>query len=44
MAIQTDDIVKMARDGYLFLVLYTAKGGRGHRVRLKVREKESADT
>lgn len=44
MAIQTDNIVKMARDGYLFLVLYTAKGGRGHRVRLKVREKESADT
>ncbi len=41
MAIQTDEIVQMARDGYLFLVLYTARGGRGHRVRVRVREKES---
>jgi len=39
MAIQTDDIVQMARDGYLFLILYTANGGRGKRVRLRIREK-----
>ena len=34
---QDDDILKMAKDGYLFMVLYTAKGGRGHRVRIKIR-------
>lgn len=44
MAIQTDEIIEMAKGGYLFLVLYTARGGRGHRVRLKVRDKESAGT
>ena len=33
--IQTDDIPKMAEDGYLFFVLYTAQSGRGHRVRVK---------
>lgn len=38
MAIQTDDIVQMAMNGYLFLVLYTAKGGRGHRIRVKLRK------
>jgi len=32
---QTEDIVAKARDGYLFLVLYTAQGGRGTRVRVK---------
>jgi hypothetical protein len=36
-AIQTDDIVQKARDGYLFLILYTANGGRGTRVRIKHR-------
>ncbi len=41
LADQTDDIVRMAKDGYLFLILYTSGGGRGHRVRLRVREKES---
>ena len=37
LADQTDDIVQKARDGYLFLILYTARGGRGHRLRVKVR-------
>jgi hypothetical protein len=35
MAIQSDDIVRMAKDGYLFLILYVAGSGAGHRVRLK---------
>ncbi len=43
MAIQTDDIVQMARDGYLFLILYTANGGRGKRVRVHIREKQPSD-
>ena len=38
---QTDDIIEMAKNGYLFLMLYTSEGGRGHRVRVKVREKKS---
>jgi hypothetical protein len=42
LADQTNDIVQMARDGYLFLILYTSGGGRGHRVRLRVRETEAA--
>lgn len=41
LADQTDDIIQKARDGYLFLILYTARGGRGHRVRVKIREKKS---
>lgn len=41
MAIQTDDLIEMAKKGYLFIVLYTAKGGRGHRVRLKARSQDS---
>lgn len=32
---QTEDILKMAKEGYLFLILYTAQSGRGHRVRIK---------
>ncbi|MDM8359057.1 hypothetical protein [Pandoraea communis] len=36
---QTDEIVTMARDGYLFMILYTATGGRGKRVRVKGRTK-----
>lgn len=36
---QTDDILEMAKDGYLFLILYTAQSGRGHRVRVKFRER-----
>lgn len=42
LADQTDDIVQKAKDGYLFLILYTAGGGCGHRVRVKIREKEPA--
>lgn len=40
---QTDDIVQKAKDGYLFLILYTTRGGRGHRVRVKIRERKSAE-
>lgn len=39
LADQDDAIIKMAQDGYLFMILYTAQGGRGHRVRVKIREK-----
>lgn len=35
LADQTDDIHKMADEGYLFFILYTAQSGRGHRVRIK---------
>jgi hypothetical protein len=38
MADQTDEIFQKAKTGYLFLILYTARGGRGHRVRVKIRE------
>jgi len=38
-AVQTDEIVEWAKDGYLFLILYSASGGRGHRARVKIREK-----
>lgn len=41
LADQTDDVVRMAKGGYLFFILYTTSGGRGHRVRVKVREKET---
>lgn len=40
LAEQSEDIVSMARDGYLFFILYTANGGRGRRVRVKWMEKE----
>ncbi len=36
IAEQTDEIMQMARDGYLFMILYTATGGRGKWVRVKV--------
>jgi hypothetical protein len=42
LMIQTDDIVCMAQDGYLFLILYTARGGRGTRTRVKWRNKEAS--
>jgi hypothetical protein len=38
MAIQTEDMVEKAKNGYLFLILYTSGGGRGHRVRVKIQE------
>jgi hypothetical protein len=43
LADQTDDVVHMANNGYLFLILYTTRGGRGHRVRVKVREANAAE-
>ena len=44
LADQTDDIAQKAKNGYLFLILYTAGGGRGHRVRVKIRKKESEES
>ena len=38
---QTVELVQKAKSGYLFIILYTARGGRGHRVRIKVRERSS---
>ena len=35
LADQTDDILKMADEGYLFFIIYTAQSGRWHRVRVK---------
>lgn len=35
LADQTDEIVKMANDGYLFFILYTSQLGKRHRVRIK---------
>jgi hypothetical protein len=32
---QTEDLESQAKDGYLFLILYTACNGRGKRVRIK---------
>ena len=40
LAEQTDDITEKATRGYLFLILYTAHGGRGQRVRVKVTPKK----
>lgn len=38
MADQTEDIINKAKSGYLFMILYTSGSGRGHRVRLKIRD------
>jgi len=34
---QSDEIIEKAKNGYLFLILYTARAGRGQRVRLRIR-------
>ncbi len=39
MVIQDHDIESMSKDGYLFLILYTATSGRGHRFRIRIRDK-----
>ena len=39
---QTDELIGKAKSGYLFMILYTARGGRGHRVRIRFREKKSS--
>ncbi len=39
LADQTDDILQMAENGYLFFILYTAQSGRGHRVRVKLKKR-----
>jgi len=44
LADQTEDVVQMAKDGYLFFILYTTSGGRGHRVRVKPRPKDKEKT
>jgi len=38
MADQDDDVVKMIRDGYLFVILYHTHGGKGVRRRLTPKE------
>jgi hypothetical protein len=38
LAEQTDDVLRMANEGYLFFILYTAQSGRGHRVRVKTKK------
>lgn len=40
LADQSDDIAQKAKEGYLFLILYTASGGRGYRARVRMRDKE----
>jgi len=37
MANQDEDVDKMVRDGYLFVVLYCSTAGKGHRFRLSRR-------
>ena len=37
LADQTKEVEDMARNGYLFLILYTTGKGPGHRVRLKIK-------
>jgi len=34
MAKQSDELAQKAKNGYLFLILYTAGGGRGQRIRV----------
>lgn len=34
LVIQSEELVNRANNGYLFLILYTAKNGRGNRVRV----------
>lgn len=36
LADQDQEVEQMARDGYLFMILYTATGGRGQRVRVRL--------
>jgi hypothetical protein len=43
IALQTDDIVLKARNGYLFFILYSATGGRGQRIRIRIRENVAND-
>ena len=38
LADQTEDIEQKAKNGYLFLILYTTHGGRGHRVRVRIHD------
>jgi hypothetical protein len=42
LADQTEDILAKAERGYLFLILYTAHGGSGHRARVRVKPKLNA--
>ena len=43
MAEQTEDIIQKAKNGYLFLILYTSNSGRGHWVRVKVKDKNDEE-
>jgi len=42
MAEQTEDITKKAKNGYLFFILYTSGGGRGHWIRIKISDEKSS--
>jgi hypothetical protein len=39
---EDNDILQMAKDGYLFMILYTVNGGRRSRARIKAREKKTS--
>jgi hypothetical protein len=39
LAAQSEEVTERASNGYLFFILYTAQGGRGQRVRIKIRAK-----
>jgi hypothetical protein len=43
MADQTEDIIQKAKNGYLFLILYTSSSGSGHWVRVKVKDKKNGE-
>jgi len=40
MALQDGDIEQKAKNGYLFLILYTVGSGQGHRARVTISEQE----
>ena len=42
MTMQTAALTSMASSGYLFLILYTATGGRGQRVRLRIKQRATS--
>lgn len=43
MANQTEEVTQLATRAYLFLIIYTARGGLGHRVRVTLSAKKAAD-
>lgn len=41
---QSEDVLQMAKDVYLFFILYTTSGGRGHRVRVVFHDKDKKNS